>query len=256
MSSAGAQQVARPATIGGHPNLNGVWQALNTANWNLEAHSAEALDAFWGLGAIGAIPAGKSVVRGGTIPYLPAALEQRNKNRASWPADDPEAKCYMLGVPRSIYHNLPFQIFQGTGDVLMTHPFAATNRIIYMTDRTELPVPSWMGKSEGTWEGNVLVVITRDQNEKTWFDRAGNFHTDQLKVTERFTLLDAGHIQYEATLEDPKIFSRPWTIEMPLYRLIEDSAQVLEHKCVTFADKLLYSDLMRLQPQTKPAAQK
>jgi hypothetical protein len=245
----------RPATIGGHPNFNGIWQALNTAYWNLEAHNAEPLDAFWGLGAIAAIPAGKSVVRGGTIPYLPAALEQRKKNRASWPAADPEAKCYMLGVPRVTYHNMPFQIFQsgGDADLLMVYPFAATNRIIYMQDHSEPPIDSWMGKSDGTWDGNVLVVATTGQYDRTWLDRAGNHHSNQLKVTERFTLLDANHVQYEATLEDPKTYSKPWTIEMPLYRLIEQSAQLLEHKCVPFADKLLYSDLMHLE-QPKPPA--
>jgi hypothetical protein len=113
-----------------------------------------------------------------------------------------------------------------------------------------------MGKSTGAWQGNVLVVTTSDQNEKTWLDRAGNFHSKELKVTERFTLLDSTHIRYEATLEDPKTYSKPWTIEMPLYRLIEDKAQLLEHKCVSFADKLLYSDLMHLEPPSKPAAAK
>jgi hypothetical protein len=248
ISSAGAQELKRSETIGGHPNFNGIWQALNTAYWNLEAHSAENIDNFWELGAIAAIPAGKSVVRGGTIPYLPEALAQRNKNRAGWPAADPEAKCYMLGVPRATYHNMPFQIFQGeggqgNGDLLMVYPFEATNRIIYMNDKSEPPVDSWMGKSSGTWDGNVLVITTVGQNENTWLDRAGNFHTNQLKVTERFTLLDADHIRYEATLEDPKTYSRPWTIEMPLYRVIDQNAQLLEHKCVPFADKLLYHDL-------------
>jgi hypothetical protein len=255
MSPARAQQAPRPATIAGHPNFNGIWQALNSANWNLEAHSAQALDDFWGLGAIAAIPAGKSVVKGdGTIPYLPAALKQRDQNRAAWPASDPEARCFMLGVPRVTYHNMPFQIFQGgTGDLLMVYPFDATNRVINMTDHSEPPVDTWMGKSDGTWEGSVLVVTTTGQNEKTQFDRAGNFHSNQIKVTERFTLLDASHIRYQATLEDPKTFSRPWTIEMPLYRLIDENAQILEHKCVPFADKLLYSDLMHLQPQQKNA---
>jgi hypothetical protein len=245
----------RPATIGGHPNFNGIWQALNTANWNLEAHSAQSLDDFWGLGAIAAIPAGKSVIKGdGTIPYLPAALKQRDQNHATWPASDPEARCFMLGVPRVTYHNMPFQIFQGgTGDLLMVYPFDATNRVIFMTDHSEPPVDTWMGKSDGTWEGSVLVVTTTGLNEKTQFDRAGNFHSNQLKVTERFTLLDASHIRYQATLEDPKTFSKPWTIEMPLYRLIDENAQLLEHKCVPFADKLLYSDLMHLEPQQKNA---
>jgi hypothetical protein len=250
------QQPQRPATIGGHPNFNGIWQTLNTAYWNLEAHSAQGLDDFWGLGAIAAVPAGKSVIKGdGKIPYLPKALEQRDKNRAQWPASDPEARCFMLGVPRVTYHDMPFQIIQGGGnaDLLMVYPFDATNRVIHMTDHSEPPVDTWMGKSDGAWEGNVLVVTTTGQNEKSQFDRAGNFHSNQLKVTERFTLLDSSHIRYQATLEDPKTFSRPWTIEMPLYRLIDDNAQILEHKCVPFADKLLYSDLMHLEPQQKNA---
>ena len=252
---ASAQDLKRADTIAGHPNFNGIWQAMNTAYWNVEAHSAEAIDTFWGLGAIAAIPAGRSAIKGGgTIPYKPAALEQRKKNRAEWPGSDPEAKCFMLGVPRATYHNMPFQIFQGGGDLLMVYPFAAAERIIYMTDKTEPPIDTWMGKSIGDWEGNVLVVTTTGQNDKTWLDRAGNFHTNQLKVTERFTLADPGHIQYEATLEDPKTFSRPWTIEMPLYRLIDKNAQLLEHKCVPFAEKLLYSDLMHLDPPTKPVA--
>jgi hypothetical protein len=253
ISSAGAQELKRPETVGGHPNFSGIWQALNTAYWNLESHNAEALDNFWPMGAIAAIPAGKSVVRGGTIPYLPEALEQRKKNRANWPAEDPEAKCYMLGVPRVTYHDMPFQIFQGDGDLLMVYPFAATNRIIYMKDHSEPPVDTWMGKSSGSWEGSVLVVTTIGQNEKTWLDRAGNFHSSQLKVTERFKLLDATHIQYEATLEDPMTYSKPWTIEMPLYRLIDKDVQLLEHKCVPFADKLLYHDLMHLE-LPKPVA--
>jgi hypothetical protein len=243
---AAAQEVNRPATIGGHPNLNGIWEALNTAYWDLEAHSAQDLgDAFWRLGAIAAIPAGKSVVIGGTIPYLPKALEQRNKNRAGWPEADPEAKCYMLGVPRVTYDNMPFQIFQGEGDdLLMVYPFAATNRVIYMKDHSEPAVNTWMGKSNGDWDGNVLVVTTIDQNDQTWFDRAGDFHSDKLKVTERFRLLDPDHIQYEATIDDPETYSRPWTIQMPLYRLIDENAQLLEHKCVTFSEKLLYHDLL------------
>jgi hypothetical protein len=235
----------RPARIGGRPNFNGIWQALNTAYWNLEGHSADALNAFWQLGAVAAIPAGPSVVRGGTIPYRPEALAKRTDNRAKWPAADPEAKCYMLGVPRVTYHNMPFQIFQGDGDLLMVYPFAAANRIIYMTDRSELPVDSWMGKSTGVWEGDVLVVTTKWQNGQSWLDRAGNYASNQLTVTERFRLLGPNHISYESTLDDPQTYTRPWTIEMPLYRLIEEQAQLLEHKCVTFADGLLYQDLIK-----------
>ncbi|MEY4640027.1 MAG: hypothetical protein RLZZ227_21 [Pseudomonadota bacterium] len=252
------QQAAAPAqaqsptgVLGGHPNLNGVWQALNTAHWDLEAHNAVALDAHWELGAIAAIPAGNTVIRGGgTIPYLPEALAKRDANRVDWPALDPEAKCYMLGVPRVTYHNMPFQIFQGdASDMLMVYPFAATNRTIFMNDPEPPPIDTWMGKSDGAWEGDTLVVTTTGQHDQSWLDRAGNHHSAQLRVTERFTLIDKDHLQYEATLEDPATYSAPWTIEMPLYRLVEPNAQLLEHKCVPFADKLLYSDLMGLEEQ-------
>jgi len=246
MSVAQAQRpLDRESRIGGRPNLSGVWQALNTAYWNLESHSAQALDEFWQLGAIAAIPAGRGVVRGGTIPYRPEALAKRNENRAKWPAADPEAKCYMLGVPRVTYHNMPFQIFQGDGDLLFVYPFAAANRVVYMKDHSELPVDSWMGKSNGTWEGDVLVVTTKWQNGQSWLDRAGNYSSNQLTVTERFTLLGPNHIGYEATLDDPLTYTHPWTIEMPLYRLIDQQAQLLEHKCVPFADRLLYQDLLQ-----------
>jgi hypothetical protein len=245
LAISGVEAQSQPARLSGRPNLNGIWQAINTAFWNLEDHSAATVDGIWRLGAILAIPAGQSVVRGGTIPYRPEALARRNDNRAKWPAADPEAKCYMLGVPRVTYHNMPFQIFQGDGDLLMVYPFAAAHRVIYMTDRSELPVDSWMGKSDGAWDGDVLVVTTKWQNGQSWLDRAGNHASNQLTVTERFRLLDPNHLQYEATLDDPQTFTRPWTIEMPLYRLIDPQTQLLEHKCVPFADGLLYQDLLK-----------
>jgi hypothetical protein len=244
VDTATAQQIERPQRIQGRPDLNGIWQALNAANWNLEAHSAEALDEFWPLGAIAAIPAGASLVAGGAIPYLPEALARREQNRVDWPAGDPEAKCYMLGIPRYTYHALPFQIFQADSEILMVYPFAAGHRVIGMGPHEEPPIDSWMGQSSGIWEGDVLVVTTSGSNGQTWLDRAGNHHSNQLRVTERFTLLGPNHIWYEATLEDPLTYSRPWTIEMPLYRLIEDNAQLLEHKCVPFTDMLLYHDLI------------
>ncbi len=236
-------------TIGGHPNLNGIWQTLNTAYWDIEAHSAVALDDFWQMGAIAAIPAGSSVIRGSsTIPYLPEALAKRDENRANWPKADPEASCFMLGIPRNTYHNMPFQIFQAdAGDLLMVYPFAAANRVINMTDFTPPPIDSWMGKSDGVWEGDTLVVTTTGQVDQSWLDRAGNHHSIQLKVTERFNVLDADHMSYEATLEDPLTYAEPWTIAMTLYRVIDENAQLLEHKCVPFADKMLYSDLLGLE---------
>ena len=245
--SATAQDRERPDRIAGKPNLNGIWQALNTAHWNLEGHSAEQLEEFWQLGAIAAIPAGQSVVVGGEIPYLPAALEQRAANRAGWPASDPEAKCYMPGIPRATYMPYPFQIVQGEGDlILFSYTYANANRPVYMNeaDHQIAPVDTWMGRSNGSWDGDTLVIEVNSNIADTWFDRAGNHHSNRMVVTERYSLIDEHVMQYEATIEDPETFSRPWTIRMPLYRRIEDNARLLEFNCVEYAEQLLYGELI------------
>jgi hypothetical protein len=237
---------ARPDRIAGRPNLNGVWQALGNAYWNLEDHSASGLNQFWQLGAIAAIPAGQSVVEGGTIPYLPAGLKKRQENMAGWPKTDPEAKCYMGGIPRSTYMPYPFQIVQGQKDILFVYEYASSNRIVHMVTHEEPPVDSWMGWSDGKWDGDTLVIEVTGNNDQTWFDRSGNHHSDALKVTERYALAPGGnHINYSATIEDPKTFSRPWTIRMPLYRRMEPNVQLLEFKCVEFSEELLYGDLKK-----------
>lgn len=236
---------ARPAQVAGRPNFNGIWQAVGSQHWNLEDHSAQAIPAFWQLGAIAAIPAGMSVVDGGTIPYLPAGLKTRAENQAGWPKTDPEAKCYMPGIPRATYMPYPFQIVQGQKDILFVYEYASSNRIVHMSNHTEAPVDSWMGWSNGKWDGNTLVIEVEGNNDLSWFDRAGNHHSDQLKVTERYTLVNDTHISYEATIEDPRTFSRAWTIRMPLYRNIAPNAQLLEFKCVEFSEELLYGDLKK-----------
>lgn len=229
--------------IEGKPNLNGIWQAMNTANWNLEAHSAEAMKEHWALGSLAAIPAGQSVVEEGTIPYLDEALAQREENRAGSPNTDPETKCYLPGVPRATYMPFPFQIVQGGDDIIMVYTYASTNRLIHMEDHKEPPVDTWMGRSNGQWEGDDLVVVTTGFNGKPWLDRSGNFIGMGATVTERFTLISDNHIQYQATIENPTTFSKPWTISMPLYRRMEANAQILEFKCVPFVEELLYKDL-------------
>ena len=236
---------ARPARIAGRPNLNGIYQAINTANWNLEDHSAAATS-FWQLGALFAIPAGQSVIadNNGTIPYNPAGLKKRAENQAGWPKSDPEAKCYMPGLPRANYMPYPFQIVQGQKDILFVYEYASSNRIVHMSNHTEPPVDSWMGWSNGKWDGDTLVVEATGFNDQSWFDRAGNNHTEALKVTERFTL-QGDNLMYEARMEDPKTFTRPWTIRMPLYRRIEPNVQLLEFKCVEFSEELLYGDLKK-----------
>jgi hypothetical protein len=238
---------ARVARIAGKPNMNGIWQAMGTAYWNLEDHSASATQ-FWQLGAIGAIPAGQSVIvdpANGTIPYLPGALKKRDELRAGWPKSDPEAKCYMAGIPRSNYMPYPFQIVQGQKDILFVYEYASSNRIVHMSNHTEAPVDSWMGWSNGKWDGDTLVIEVNGFNDQTWFDRSGNHHSEALKVTERYTLQGENTLQYEARIEDPKTFSRPWTIRMPLYRRLEPNVQLLEFKCVEFSEELLYGDLKK-----------
>ena len=245
VGTADAQDRTRPERIAGKPNLNGIWQALNTAHWNLEGHSAEALEDFWQLGAIAAIPAGQSVVVGGTITYLPEALAKREENRAGWPASDPEAKCYMPGIPRATYMPYPFQIVQGDGDIILfSYTYANANRPVFMDDHQIAPVDTWMGRSNGSWDGDTLVIEVNSNIDQTWLDRAGNHHSYAMLVTERYTLIDEHVMQYEATIEDPETFSRPWTIRMPLYRRMEENARLLEFNCVEFSEQLLYGDLM------------
>ena len=234
-----------PRTPDGHPDLNGIWQALNTAHWDLEAHAARHGPAPV-VGALGAIPAGLSVVEGGTIPYQEAAAEQRATNRANWPALDPAVKCYMPGIPRAVYMPFPFQFVQTPEAILVAYEFASTSRVIHL-DRpgTEADLPAWMGYSLGHWEGDTLVVDVSAQVPDTWFDASGNFHTDAMHVVERYTPTGPDTLWYEATIEDPNVFTRPWKISMPLYRRLEPNAQLLEFKCVEFAEEATYGHLYK-----------
>jgi len=246
-----AQERGRPERIAGKPNLNGIWQAANTAHWNLEAHSAKALEEFWQLGSLAAIPAGQSVVVGEEIPYLPEALAKRDENRAGWPAADPEAKCYMPGIPRATYMPYPFEIVQGEGDtILFAYTYANANRPVFMNpnDHVIAPVDLWMGRSNGRWDGDTLVIEVNSNIDQTWLDRAGNHHSAAMVVTERYTLINENAMQYEATIDDPETFMQPWTIRMPLYRQIEENARLLEFNCVEFAEELLYGELITKEP--------
>jgi hypothetical protein len=239
-----ASQYRAPRAADGHPDLNGIWQAINTANWNVEAHAA-APGLITALGARDAVPAGLGVVEGGEIPYRPDALAQRRANFADRLKLDPEIKCYLPGVPRATYMPFPFQLVQSAEHIMLLHEFAGAVRTIYMTDHTEAPADSWMGWSNGHWEGETLVVDTTGFNDKTWFDRSGNFHSDALHVVERFTPRSADTLTYEATIEDPNVFTRPWKISMPLYRHVEANAELLEFRCVEFVEDLIYGELAK-----------
>ena len=243
-----------------HPDLNGIWQALGTAHWDLEAHVARPGLAtepgpdgdvpaapVLALGAIGGVPGGLGVVEGGRIPYRPAAAMQRLENFENALARDPEVKCFMPGIPRATYMPYPFRIVQSTNRILVIYEFASANRNIYLDEVGPPPVDSWMGHSVGRWEEDTLVVDVTDQVPDTWFDRAGNFHSGALHVTERYTPISPTHLQYEATIEDPEVFTQPWTIRMPLYRRQDPNVQLMEYNCVEFVEELLYGHLRREQ---------
>ena len=227
----------------GKPNFNGIWQSITEANWDIQAHQARPGPAQFG--ALFAEPAGLGIVEGNEIPYQPAALEKKKQNFANRWTLDPEAKCFMPGVPRATYMPFPFQIFQGTDRILISYPFASASRLIHMKDVGESPADTWMGWSEGRWEGDTLVVDVTAQIDQSWFDRAGNFHSEALHVVERYSLASPDIIQYEATIEDENVFTRPWKISLPLYRRVEKNLQLLEFKCVPFAEELMYGDLRR-----------
>lgn len=234
----------RAPRLNGRPDLNGIWQAVNTANWDLQDHPAEP-GPLWQSGAIGAVPAGQSVIEGGTIPYQPAALEKKKENFAKRLPEDPEAKCYMPGVPRATYMPYPFQIVQSQRDILLVYEYATANRLVNMGPPQKAGSDTWMGTSNGRWEGETLVVDVTGLNGLAWFDRAGDWASDKLHVVERYTRVGPDHIQYEATIEDPSVFTRPWKISMPLYRHVEKNAQLLEFKCVPFAEELLYGQFKK-----------
>jgi hypothetical protein len=255
-----------PRTADGRPDLNGIWQTLSEANDGLERHvashapmlregpygplpAAEVLR----LGAAIAVPPSLGVIRGGgALPYTPEAQAQREILRADWVNADPEVKCYMPGVPRATYLPYPFQIFQAGDDVFIAYQFAGAVREIYMEDPGEAPIDAWMGWSHGWWEGDTLVVEVTGLHDGSWLDRTGTHHSNRMRVVERYTLTGPDHIRYEATIEDPEVFTEPFTIEMPLYRRMEAGVQLLEFKCVEFVEELLYG-AWRRQPLPRPA---
>jgi hypothetical protein len=241
-----------------HPDLNGVWQVMNTAGWDVEPHAPRAAlqmrpgpyiplpaKEILALGAVGSVPGGIGVVEGGQIPYTEEARKQRDENRADYLNRDPEIKCYLPGVPRANYMHLPFQIFQSDKSMIFAYEYAGAVRNILFDDPGPAPVDSWMGQSVAKWEGDTLVVTVTGLNDRTWFDRAGNFHSDQMTVVERYTPARPGVMRYEATITDPQTFTRPWKMSMNLYKHVGEDARLDQFKCVEFVEELMYGDLRK-----------
>ena len=246
-ASAQTAEYRAPRGPDGNPDLNGLWQALNSAHWDVEPHGAGP-SVVRDLGALSAVPAGLGVVVDDAIPYTADALAQRDENRANRLRRDPAIKCYLPGVPRGMYMPFPVQILQSQQHIMILHEFAGAVRTVYMDDHVPAPADSWMGWSNGHWEGETLVIDTTGFNGMTWFDRSGNFHSEALHVVERLTRRSPETLTYEVTIEDPNVFTRPWTMRMPMYRRVEEHAQLLEFRCVEFVEDLIYGHL-RKQPQ-------
>ena len=231
-----------PRTADGEPRLDGIWQALTEANWDITPHAAGPAPLAV-MGTFGSIHPGQGIIEGDEIPYQPWAAEQQKENFANRLELDPEGKCFLPGVPRATYLPYPFQILQTPPHVMIAYQFANAVRTVHMTDPGPAPADSWMGWSVGHWEGDTLVVDVSSMNDQTWFDRAGNFHSDALHVVERYTPMGPNHLLYEATIEDPNVFTRPWTISLPLYRRIEPNVELMEFKCVEFVEEKMYGHL-------------
>jgi hypothetical protein len=220
-----ARGTEMPRASNGKPDFTGLWQVMNSASWDVQAHQARK-----------GVPAGMGVVDGNEIPYQPSALAKKNENSQNRATADPETKCYLPGIPRLIYMPFPFQIFQTPEKLTMLFEYVHATRFVYTNGTPHPPghIDWWMGDSRGRWEGDTLVVDVIDFNDQTWFDRAGNFHSDELHLVERYTAMDVDHITYEATIEDPKVFTRPWRMSMILYRHKEKNLQLLEYECYAF----------------------
>ena len=245
-----------------HPDIHGVWQAFSEVEYNLEGQAAQAALVLHegvpngspvpnapvlALGALGGAPPSLGAVVGGTIPYRPEALAQRDDNRAHAITRDPAVKCLMPGVPRATYMGYPIQITQGTSKILMAYGFSNAGRTVHLDEVDAPGIDSWMGHSVGRWDGDTLVVEVSELIEQTWLDRSGNFHSGGMTVTERYTPITPYHIEYEATITDPDTFTEPWTIALPLYKRMEEHAQVLEYRCVEMVEELIYGHLRKEQ---------
>jgi hypothetical protein len=247
--------------LNGKPDFNGIWQANNTANWDLQNHGARPMVAQPGrvagsvvlaapvvaLGTLGWVPSGIGIVEGDEIPYQPWAAARKKENLEHWLDRDPEIKCFQPGVPRAMYMPYPFEIIQGDSKIQMIFQFANAQRTIHLNKMEEYPNTAYMGYSVGHWEGDTLVVVVNNFTDATWFDRSGNFHSDALKVTERYTPITKDAIRYEATIEDPQVFTRPWKISMPLYRRLEPNMEITDFRCVEMVEETMYGHLRKEQ---------
>jgi hypothetical protein len=223
-ASTAAGVLAIPRSVDGKPDFSGIWQALSGPEYDLEPHAGR-VDA----------PPGRGIVEGDVIPYRPDALGQRRKNFGVRQTADPRTRCFTLGTPRGIYYPEPFQVLQRPSDLTLLFEFGHSVRTIH-TNGTRHPeghIDFFLGDSRGTWDGDTLAVDVTDFNDATWLDRSGNFHSDALHIVERWSFIDANTIRYQATLDDPKVYTRPWSLSVLLHRRREPGFELIENYCFT-----------------------
>jgi len=223
---AAGQSYTPPRTTDGKPDLQGIWETRNAAAYDVS-----------------------EVVEDHQIPYRPEALEREQK------ADrvDPIAHCAMPGVPRITYIGFPFQIIQRPGYVVFMYEYLHNQRVISTNPRSHLEgIDFWLGDSVARWEGGTLVIDVTNLGDKTWLDSARHMHSDELHVVERYTRTGPNTITYEATLEDPKTYTRPWTIKMPLHRNTEPGFELREQECTEGDDGRAIHPRYRPAPEGDP----
>ena len=219
-----------PHMADGHPDLSGYWNAGNNggAVFEVQKHARRSQSLPAGEGAIVDPP-------DGLIPYQPWAAEKAKDNFEHHLADEPELHCYESGLPNQMYRQFGFQILQPAGYVVMNWEFMHSVRIIPTDNRPHvLPASKklFQGDSVGHWDGETLVVDTTNLNDRTWLDSAGNIHSDQMHVVERITMMNDRTINYEATIEDPKAYTKPWKIAFPLNRNMQPNYEQMEFACI------------------------
>jgi hypothetical protein len=226
-----------PRTADNKPDFSGIWQVLdNSIDSNIEAHEAS-YGVRGSQGAIVDLPDGK-------LPYLPAALAKRQENYKNR-AMDPVSQCYSPGVPRLAYVPFPFQITQTPKWMMITSEFVNNYRNVYINESEHLKgIDFYMGDSRAKWDGDTLVIDVanfRHQPDEvqTWFDASGNWHSNKLHVVERWKMLSRDAINFRATVDDSEVFSRPWTMEVTLYRHLEKNFRLMDYQCQIFKAKML-----------------
>jgi hypothetical protein len=216
-----------PRTADGKPDLSGIWEAENTRPCDPTGAGDNCTDLSVGAQIL-------NIAEGlpGGLPYQPWAADLVKVRSAGIGKDWPHSRCVPPGVPEM--HVLPEfkKIVQTPGLLIILHEFNASYRQIF-TDGRPLPVdpnPSWNGYSSGHWEGDTLVVESAGFRDGLWLDFNGDPMTDAAKVTERFRRLNYGNMEIEVTVDDPKAYTRPWTVKLNQYLVL--NTELLDYICL------------------------